>query len=305
MACGCGSAAEWCSLLIQQRGVRGPSTAVSELRSRPTLPNPWPGACSDYLCHLKEVRREQYSEGRITSDVPAPLEIQAVRDLLRARGREMQAENLNAQVAAQVGTGLVRASCADRMMACLTPACCLHLQVDAALSAGQLRQSLQAAFQQKQWQWAYLLRMAMTFMPATLGRSDDLRKLPWSCLALRTQDNVGPVPSVAILFGSMHGEDCEAWAGGYSWCRQVCAFKLSDVVELCAAVCFHLYASSATRYRDHRICPQAALADLAVATFHRGIKLEDLAKFIVAAPSMHGEPAHEWGDSQRSPSAGF
>ena len=77
------------------------------------------------------------------------------------------------------------------------------LQVDAALSAEQLRQSLQAAFQQKQWQWAYLLRMARTFMPATLGRSDDLRKLPWSCLALRTQDGVGPTPSVAILFGSM------------------------------------------------------------------------------------------------------
>ena len=63
--------------------------------------------CSDYLCHLKEVRREQYSQGRITSDVPAPLEIQGVRDLLRARGREMQAENFNAQVAAQVGIGLV------------------------------------------------------------------------------------------------------------------------------------------------------------------------------------------------------
>ena len=92
-------------------------------------------------------------------------------------------------MAAQVGTSLVRACCANRMMACLIPGCCLHLQVDAALSAGQLRQSLQTAFQQKQWQWAYLLRMAMTFMPATLGRSDDLRKLPWSCLALRTQDN--------------------------------------------------------------------------------------------------------------------
>eukprot|EP00891_Asterochloris_glomerata_P006379 jgi/Astpho2/6379/Aster-06042 len=106
-------------------------------------------SAGDYLSHLKEVRSEQYSQGRITSDVPAPLEMQAVRDLLCARGREMQAENLNAQVAAQV---------------------------DAALSAGQLRQSLQPAFQQKQWQWAYLLRMAMTFMPATLGRSDDLRK---------------------------------------------------------------------------------------------------------------------------------
>eukprot|EP00891_Asterochloris_glomerata_P000057 jgi/Astpho2/57/Aster-04535 len=32
----------------------------------------------------------------------------------------------------------------------------------------------------------------------------------------------------------------------------------------------------------------AAMADLAVATFHRGIKLEELAKFIVAAPSMQG-----------------
>ena len=132
-------------------------------------PQLWPGACSDYLCHLKEGRREQYSEGRITSDVPAPLEIQAVRDLVRARGKEMQAENLTAQVAAQVGIGLVRACCANRMMACLTPACCLHLQVDAALSVEQLRQSLQAAFQQKQRQWTYLLRMAMTFMPATLG----------------------------------------------------------------------------------------------------------------------------------------
>ena len=84
--------------------------------------------------------------------------------------------------------------------------CCLNLQVDAALSAGQLRQSLETAFQQKQWQWTYLLRTAMTFMPATLGRSDDLRKLPWSCLALRTQDGVGPVPSVAILCGSMQGK---------------------------------------------------------------------------------------------------
>eukprot|EP00891_Asterochloris_glomerata_P006974 jgi/Astpho2/6974/Aster-01831 len=173
----------------------------------------------DYLCHLKEVRREQYSQGRITSDVPAPLEIQAVRNLVRARGKEMQAENLNAQVAAQV---------------------------DAALSAGQLRQSLQTAFQQKQWQWAFLLRTAMTFMPATLGRSDALRKLPWSCLALRTQD---------------HGKTVKPGQ-----------LDIPGVV----------------RYRDHRICPQAALADLAVATFHRGIKLEDLAKYIVAAPSMQG-----------------
>ena len=240
--------------------------------------------CSDYLCHLKEVRREQYSQGRITSDVPAPLEIQAVRDLVRARGKEMQAENLNAQVAAQVCMDLRGLPCfevdlvdcgglasawineagvfavtmasklakksqrwvfsglAEQMTDMLpssalyihfspsdflsvlkcsissagtSPAatcdfhassCCLNVQVDAALSAGQLRQSLQKAFQQKQWQWACLLRMAMTFMPATLGRSDDLRKLPWSCLALRTQDGVGPTPSVAILCGSMQGK---------------------------------------------------------------------------------------------------
>ena len=83
--------------------MRGHSTAVS------CPPQLRPGACSDYLCHLKEVRREQYSQGRITSDVPAPLKIQAVRNLVRARGREMLAENLNAQVAAQVGIGLARA----------------------------------------------------------------------------------------------------------------------------------------------------------------------------------------------------
>ena len=82
--------------------MRGHSTAVSELHSRSCPPQLWPGLCSDNLCHLKEVRREQYSQGCITSYVPAPLEIQAVRDLVRARGKEMQAENLSAQVAAQV-----------------------------------------------------------------------------------------------------------------------------------------------------------------------------------------------------------
>ena len=166
--------------------------------------------------------------------------------------------------------------------------CCLNVQVDAALSAGQLCQSLQAAFQQKQWQWACLLRMAMTFMPATLGRSDDLRKLPWSCLALRTQDGVGPTPSVAVLCGSMQGKTVKPGQGGYSWCRQVCAFMLSDALGHFAAVCSQFLCLLCRRYRDHRICPQAALADLAVATFHRGIKLEDLANYIVAAPSMQG-----------------
>ena len=63
---------------------------------------------------------------------------------------------------------------------------------------------------------------------------------------------------------------------------------LSDTVGQCAAVCFQLSCLLCHRYRDQRICPQAALADLAVATFHRGIKLEDLTKYIVAAPSMQG-----------------
>ena len=195
----------------------------------------------------KKVRREQYSQGRITSDVPAPLEIQAVRDLVRARGREMQAENLNAQVAAQVGTGLVRASCANRMMAYLTPACCLHLQVDAALSAGQLRQSLLTAFQQKQWQWTYLLRMAMTFMPATLGRSDDLRKLPWSCLALRTQDGVGSVPSVAVLCSSMQGKTVKPGQvdipGVVRYAQPYCQTQLSSGLQ--CVLTLHLLCHSA------------------------------------------------------------
>ena len=90
-------------------------------------------------------------------------------------------------MAAQVDAGLARASCAHRLLTCLTPACYLTLQVDAALSAEQLCLTLQPAFQQEKWQWAYLLRMAMTFMPAILGRSDDLYKLPWNCLAVRTR----------------------------------------------------------------------------------------------------------------------
>ena len=63
---------------------------------------------------------------------------------------------------------------------------------------------------------------------------------------------------------------------------------LSDAVGQCAAGCSQSSCLFCHRYWDHRVRPQAALADLAVATFHRGIKLEDLAKFIVAAPSMQG-----------------
>ena len=181
-----------------------------------------------------------------------------MRDLVRARGKEMQAENLNAQVAAQVGIGLVRASCANRVMACLTPACCLHLQVDAALSAGQLRQSLQAAFLQKQWQWAFLLRMAMTFMSATLGRSDDLRKLPWSCLALRTQDSVGQAPSVAILFGSMQGKTVKPGQvdipGVARYAYSCCQTELGSALQ---GVLSH-YASSAQVPRPSRLSSGSA-----------------------------------------------
>ena len=63
---------------------------------------------------------------------------------------------------------------------------------------------------------------------------------------------------------------------------------LSDALGQFAAVCSQFLCLFCRRYRDHRICPQAALADLAVATFHRGIKLEDLVNYIVAAPSMQG-----------------
>ena len=80
---------------------------------------------------------------------------------------------------------------------------------------------------------------------------------------------------------------------------------LSDAVGQCAAVCSQSLRLLCHRYRDHRICPQAALADLAVATFHRGIEPEDLAKFIVAAPSMQGIQPMSGADPQRSPSAGF
>ena len=69
------------------------------------------------------------------------------------------------------------------------------------------------------------------------------------------------------------GEVCEAWAGGYSWCRQVCATMLSNAFEQCAAGFPQITCLLCHRYLDHRICPQAALADLAVATFHRGINL--------------------------------
>ena len=73
-----------------------------------TLAMAWSVQC--YPCHLKEVCREQYSQGRITSDVPTPLRIQAVKDWVCARGKDTQ--NLNAQLAAQMGMGLVRAFCA-------------------------------------------------------------------------------------------------------------------------------------------------------------------------------------------------
>ena len=127
----------------------------------------------------------------------------------------------------------------------------------------------------------------MTFMPATLGSSDDLRKVPWSCLALRTQDSVGPDPSVAILFGSMQGKTVKP---GQVDILVSSGMRIHAVRRSWAVCCsgFSVLCLLCHRYRDHRICPQAALADLAVATFHRGIKLEDLAKVIVATPSMQG-----------------
>ena len=216
----------------------------------------------------------------------------------------MQAENLNAQVAAQVGIGLFRASCANRMMACLTPACCLHLQVDAALSAGQLRQSLLTAFQQKQWQWTYLLRMAMTFMPATLGRSDDLRKLPWSCLALRTQDNVGPVPSVAILFGSMQGKTVKPGQvddpGVVRYAHSCCQTHLGSVLQCVLS----FYASSAAGIETiASVLRQRLPTWLSLPS--TGASNLRIWPSSLLRPRHAGEPAHERRDPQCTSLAGF
>ena len=72
------SAEEWYWLLIQQCEVRGHSTAVSELCSSPAIPDFGLVFAVICPCHLKEVRREQYSQGCVTSDVPPPLEMQVM-----------------------------------------------------------------------------------------------------------------------------------------------------------------------------------------------------------------------------------
>ena len=93
-------------------------------------PQLWPGIRSDHLCHLMEVRREQYSQGRITSDVPAPPEIQAVKDFVHvARRCRLRTSTRKWQLR------WVWAWSERVVQTCLTPACCLILQVGAALSA--------------------------------------------------------------------------------------------------------------------------------------------------------------------------
>ena len=79
---------------------------MSMLHSRSCLPNSGL-VCAVIICATSRKSEESSTHRTASSNVPAPLEIQAVRDLARARGKEMQAENLNAQVAAQVGVGLV------------------------------------------------------------------------------------------------------------------------------------------------------------------------------------------------------
>lgn len=92
--------------------------------------------------------------------------------------------------------GLAQQSCtSDSTITCL--------QVDAALSADQFCHSLGTALNQKDWRWALLLGASMTYMPATMSRSDNLRKLQWACLSLEEQEEAGPMPSVAILCGNL------------------------------------------------------------------------------------------------------
>ena len=59
------------------------------------------------------------------------------------------------------------------------------------------------ALNQKDWRWALLLGASMTYMPATMSRSDNLRKLQWASLSLEEQEEAGPMPSVAILCGNL------------------------------------------------------------------------------------------------------
>ena len=74
----------------------------------------------------------------------------------------------------------------------------------------------------------------------------SLRKLPWSCLALRTQHDVGPVPSVAILFGSMQGKTVKPGQldvpGVVKYAHSCCQTQLGSVLQ--CVLGFH--ASSAT-----------------------------------------------------------
>ena len=74
---------------------------MSELHSSLALPN-FGLVCAVILCATSRKSAESSTHRAASPQMYAPLEIQAVRDLVRARGKEMQAENLNAQVAAQV-----------------------------------------------------------------------------------------------------------------------------------------------------------------------------------------------------------
>lgn len=58
--------------------------------------------CSDFLTHVAELGRAQAGANLIRMDVPPPMEIQAVRELLTLHGRALTTENCRAHVAAQV-----------------------------------------------------------------------------------------------------------------------------------------------------------------------------------------------------------
>ena len=122
----------------------------------------------------------------------------------------------------------------------------------------------------------------MTFKPAIPGPSDDLHKLPWSCLALRTLDGVGLVPSVALLYGSMQGKTGQVDIPGvvryaHSCCQiqwAVCCSVFSITMPPLPQVPGPSHLSSGSACRP--------------GCRHLPLGHQNLAKYNVAAPSMQG-----------------
>ena len=99
---------------------------------------------------------------------------------------------------------------------------------------------------------------------------------------------MGPVPSVAILFGSMQGKTVKPGQvdvpGVVRYAHSGCQTQLGSVLQ---CVLSH-YASSAPGTETTASVLRQHLLTWLSSPSKRGIKLEDLAKFIVVAPSMQG-----------------